>query len=292
MIGSAVLSRSPLNRPEDVIRYVTPDMLELKTATNSILSAQWRWAYSDFDALREWVAKQISYKNDQAVYGVSDYWQLPIETLERGAGDCEDHAILLCSMLRASGVPPDEVYVAIGNIKGTDRYHAYLFERFTRGIWRVIDPQIDMSTSVLTLELIDWLLTCDYSNDIYCFNDQYFFTGPPVLGTGVYETEVPFGFWPLANAASVKFERQLGAEEKVEGLVEWLGTDKIIMNWSLAAYSPDGAPVLAWSGKDKRHEFILLATIPGIYRFEILKRDTIARCIRLTIDPPDWEKVD
>jgi len=35
----------------------------------------------------------VSYKTDQAKYGVIDYWQTPMETLVSGDGDCEDIAI-------------------------------------------------------------------------------------------------------------------------------------------------------------------------------------------------------
>ncbi|MBA7540555.1 hypothetical protein ES705_32854 [subsurface metagenome] len=70
--------------------YITPDDPEVKAALNDILSGEWRWAYNDFNTLREWVATHVSYKSDQYAHGVTDYWQLPSETLKLGTGDCED----------------------------------------------------------------------------------------------------------------------------------------------------------------------------------------------------------
>ncbi len=47
----------------------------------------------------EWVRDAIRYQEDGAV----DYWQSAGETLERGCGDCEDHAILMSSIIGALG---------------------------------------------------------------------------------------------------------------------------------------------------------------------------------------------
>ncbi len=290
MIGSAVLSRRPLNNPAQAQRYVTPDAEEVKSAVNTILSSPWRRYYSDFDALREWVASNVQYKRDPSVYGYVDYWQLPIETLECGTGDCEDIAILLCSMLRASGVPPNEIYVAIGCPPGTNTYHAYLFERHSKGVWRMIEPQIDFSTSVLSFEFLDWALTSDYSSNLICFNDRYFFAGPPALGSGVYETELAYSLWPILKASSVKFERKLEAEDRIEGSVEWVGNDKIMFDWNLTIYGPDYDVLLTWNGKDLQHDFTLRVITPGVYTLEILKRDFVARFTKLKINPPDWKK--
>ncbi len=44
---------------------------------------------------------------------VGDYWCEPSETLAARAGDCDDLAILLCSILR-NYMPPDNVYCAFG----------------------------------------------------------------------------------------------------------------------------------------------------------------------------------
>jgi hypothetical protein len=44
---------------------------------------------------------------------VGDYWTTPAEILEVQAGDCDDKAILLCSILR-NYLPPDQVFCAFG----------------------------------------------------------------------------------------------------------------------------------------------------------------------------------
>lgn len=46
-----------------------------------------------------------------------EFWQFPFETIDHGLGDCEDTAILLCSLLR-NPLSPDEVQVAVGTYAG------------------------------------------------------------------------------------------------------------------------------------------------------------------------------
>ncbi len=286
------LPKSPLGQPEIMKYYITPDDPEVKVALNDILSGEWRWAYNDFNALREWVSLHVSYKSDQNVHGVRDYWQLPSETLKLGTGDCEDFAILLCSLLRANEVPADQVYVAVG-VSKDNTYHAYLVEKWYRGVWRVIEPEWGALSGLF---LMDWLTSVSYEGK-YCFNDEYYFTGAPSLPAGVYEFEVDYSLYPLTRGAPVEFQRYLNAGEKVTGSVEWLADRgwakenyRIVNNWSLYVYAPDGSTAFTWSGTDLEHTFSFTPTTSGTYKIEILKRDYMARCARLTINPSDWIK--
>jgi predicted transglutaminase-like cysteine proteinase len=43
---------------------------------------------------------------DWTQYGVDDFWSPPLATLEKGAGDCEDYAILKYLALRETGIIP------------------------------------------------------------------------------------------------------------------------------------------------------------------------------------------
>lgn len=50
-------------------------------------------------------------ESDQAVYGVSDYWATPQQTLESKKGDCDDIAIGKVWNLLQAGYPQERVYL-------------------------------------------------------------------------------------------------------------------------------------------------------------------------------------
>lgn len=54
--------------------------------------------------INERVNRRIQYQEDQA-----DHWQTPAETLGRGAGDCEDYAILKLAEVLRLGFNEDDV---------------------------------------------------------------------------------------------------------------------------------------------------------------------------------------
>jgi hypothetical protein len=47
--------------------------------------------------------QSIPYEYDIDGKGMNEYWKLPAETLWEGKGDCEDHAFLYASLLKALG---------------------------------------------------------------------------------------------------------------------------------------------------------------------------------------------
>jgi predicted transglutaminase-like cysteine proteinase len=49
--------------------------------------------------------RSITFVNDHEAWGENDYWASPLETLVKGAGDCEDYAIGKFFALQAAGLP-------------------------------------------------------------------------------------------------------------------------------------------------------------------------------------------
>jgi predicted transglutaminase-like cysteine proteinase len=76
--------------------------------------------------------------SDWALYGDTDYWASPLQTLDRGAGDCEDFAILKYVAIRELGVGADDLRVVIVQDDKRLTEHAILAVRLERK-WLVLD---------------------------------------------------------------------------------------------------------------------------------------------------------
>jgi len=56
-------------------------------------------------AVNDFYNRRVVFTDDAAAWGSDDYWASPLETLEKGQGDCEDYAIAKYFSLLAGGVP-------------------------------------------------------------------------------------------------------------------------------------------------------------------------------------------
>jgi predicted transglutaminase-like cysteine proteinase len=83
------------------------------------------------EAINQFYNRRILFREDTQTWGQADYWASPLETLARGAGDCEDFAIAKFFSLVAAGVPAPQlrlVYVRarIGGPLGPSIAHMVL----------------------------------------------------------------------------------------------------------------------------------------------------------------------
>ena len=63
------------------------------------------------------VHERIRWLSDATEWGRHDYWASAAQTLERGAGDMEDRAIVKLQALRALGFPGRDLYLTMGRDK-------------------------------------------------------------------------------------------------------------------------------------------------------------------------------
>lgn len=77
-------------------------------------------------AVNAMVNQGVRFAEDDRLYGVADYWASPAETLRKGAGDCEDLAILKWAMLVALGLDPEGLRLDIGVDTNRRQGHAVL----------------------------------------------------------------------------------------------------------------------------------------------------------------------
>ncbi|UCE96737.1 MAG: transglutaminase domain-containing protein [Candidatus Bathyarchaeota archaeon] len=145
--------------------FITPNEQNLQSTYEEIMSGV---VFVHWITIRDWVGRSIEYTKDEDVYGVDEYWQLARETLESRRGDCEDLAILLCSLLRADGWNAQDVYVVIGQNKAGD-YHAWVKIKIPLVGWYNIDPQLEGWYTLFG----DFVSLHGYEA-ICNFNDQFF----------------------------------------------------------------------------------------------------------------------
>jgi len=112
-------------------------------------------------AAQEFVNSFTTYKTE-----VGDYWTTPDELLEAQAGDCDDKAILLCSILR-NYLPPDQVYCAFGlwSLNGQIGGHMWVVTEGEDGNDRVIEATAGPGKSLKGKYILHGM-----------FNDKYAFS--------------------------------------------------------------------------------------------------------------------
>ena len=75
---------------------------DLKTVLERAASADER---RQIRQINDFFNRNIRYMTDQQLWNQNDYWATPLETLGKGAGDCEDYAIAKYASLRKLGIP-------------------------------------------------------------------------------------------------------------------------------------------------------------------------------------------
>jgi len=101
-------------------------------------------------AVNAWTNRQIRYTEDAQQYATADYWADPRQTLKRGAGDCEDIAILKMQLLAAAGVPRSAMFLTIARDLARHADHALLVVRDGERYWlldNATDALVDASTA-------------------------------------------------------------------------------------------------------------------------------------------------
>lgn len=83
------------------------------------------------DAINQFFNRHVLFRDDAETWQVADHWASPLETLQQGAGDCEDFAIAKYFALLASGMPASRlrlVYVRLhaGGAGGPGQPHMVL----------------------------------------------------------------------------------------------------------------------------------------------------------------------
>lgn len=130
----------------------------------------------DFRAhiIAEFVSQRIQYLQSDG----HDPWQFPEETLTLKSGDCEDRALLIASLLLASGISSFNVRVALGKFrvsihgKHQDYDHVWVMYKSESGNWQVIEPAHARKISTHTTIKKEMPEQAEYV-PFYLFNDVH-----------------------------------------------------------------------------------------------------------------------
>jgi predicted transglutaminase-like cysteine proteinase len=85
---------------------ITPKFAAWRTLVANLAGA------ADSERLKrvnDFVNRQTLFGEDEAIWGQQDYWATPLESMGKGAGDCEDFAIFKYFSLREAGVARDKL---------------------------------------------------------------------------------------------------------------------------------------------------------------------------------------
>ncbi|MEO7655286.1 MAG: transglutaminase-like cysteine peptidase [Sphingomicrobium sp.] len=70
-------------------------------------------ALDKLDFVQKAVNRRVRWMSDTTLWGRHDYWATAAETLDKGAGDMEDRAIVKMQALRAMGFAPSDLFLTL-----------------------------------------------------------------------------------------------------------------------------------------------------------------------------------
>lgn len=121
------------------------------------------------NAVNTFFNKRIAYMQDRDAWGKEDYWATPLETLKKGAGDCEDFAIAKFFALEQLGVPQSAMKITY--VKST---------RFSEAHMVLLASKEGSKNPVvldnMTMKALPFTQRTDLK-PVYSFNEQSFFYG-------------------------------------------------------------------------------------------------------------------
>lgn len=86
-------------------------------------------------AVNAWANSRIRYVEDRELYGRPDYWADARSTLRKGAGDCEDIAVVKLALLAGAGVRREDMFLTIARDLARNADHAVLVVRLDGKFW-------------------------------------------------------------------------------------------------------------------------------------------------------------
>ena len=191
---------------KDAQQFITPNDPVVSATVQEITGGHTEEVdelWGDYRRLFQWIVKNIEYSLDsptpllpEPVGGslgwVSDFWRLPVETINDKTGDCEDMAVLLTSMLRNYNQQKFDVWIiGIRTLGSVPKGHMAVTIPIEHRRLTILDPAARYYTPFHTsggiigsLEVIpaidDWLAHLNedmHDSQIYVVFSEDFYQG-------------------------------------------------------------------------------------------------------------------
>lgn len=96
-------------------------------AWQQLLSTQKQLSEAErLEVVNQFFNRQLRYEEDIDLWHEVDYWATPIQSLIKGAGDCEDYAIAKYFSLRRLGIPAEKLRITYVKALRQNRAHMVL----------------------------------------------------------------------------------------------------------------------------------------------------------------------
>lgn len=111
LVDALGVSAADFDRMQNVLlkRFGAPAIGSFRDWQKLLQETETQSAPAKLGRVNDFFNRRIRFRDDQEVWGQSDYWATPMETLGKGAGDCEDFAIAKYFTLLLLGVPDEKL---------------------------------------------------------------------------------------------------------------------------------------------------------------------------------------
>lgn len=111
LVGALKVAAVDFDRMQRVIsqRFGTVAVASLRDWQRLLQESADQPAPAKLQQVNDFFNRRIRFGEDQEIWGQSDYWATPMETLGRGAGDCEDFTIAKYFTLLLLGIPEEKL---------------------------------------------------------------------------------------------------------------------------------------------------------------------------------------
>jgi transglutaminase-like putative cysteine protease len=181
----------------DITKFITPNDPSVQQIVNQVTGgwsnpSDWNEFWTDVKSMYDWVATNTEWRADIEYFPVlpsslsgsvtyaKDVWQFPNETLSMKEGDCEDMAILLCSMIRCYN--GEKYWAECVWIEGSSSAHVGVQILVSGGKLVILDP----AGNYYTQDIWGSIVSKDISTEINNWLNHW----KPSLGSDVHVCRV------------------------------------------------------------------------------------------------------